>query len=72
MPDRKLSARYPTDLPAWQKLKSHYKDDMKKRHIGDLFKSDAQRAGKSRLTIRPGADQVPLVRLSVKWMNLRI
>ena len=43
MPDKKLSARYPTDLPAWQKLKAHYRDDMKKRRIADLFARDKKR-----------------------------
>lgn len=46
MPDRKLSARYPTDLPAWQRLKTHYRDDMKKRRIGDLFARDKKRVEK--------------------------
>jgi glucose-6-phosphate isomerase len=43
VPDKKLSARYPTDLPAWQKLKAHYRDDMKKRRIADLFARDKKR-----------------------------
>jgi glucose-6-phosphate isomerase len=43
VPDKKLSARYPTDLPAWQKLKAHYREDMKKRRIADLFARDRQR-----------------------------
>ena len=46
MPDKKLSARYPTDLPAWQKLKAHYRDDMKKRRIADLFARDKKRPEK--------------------------
>jgi len=45
VPDKKLSARYPTDLPAWQKLKAHYRE-MKKQRIADLFASDEKRAEK--------------------------
>ena len=41
MPD-KLSARYPTDLPAWQKLKEHYRD-MKSQTLGGLFHKDQNR-----------------------------
>lgn len=43
MPEKKLSARYPTDLPAWQALKTHYRDDMKNASLGNLFKKDPQR-----------------------------
>ena len=42
--ERSLSARYPTDLKAWQALKSHYQVDMKKRALADLFARDAGRA----------------------------
>ncbi|MDH5310534.1 MAG: glucose-6-phosphate isomerase, partial [Gammaproteobacteria bacterium] len=52
MPDRKLSARYPTDLPAWRSLKDHYRDRMKNRRIGYLFSKDPQRA--ERYTIEAG------------------
>jgi len=38
----KLSARYPTDLPAWKKLKDHYRD-MKSRTLGELFSRDQNR-----------------------------
>ena len=41
--NRKLSSRYPTDLNAWQGLKSHYAD-MKKRTLAQLFARDADRA----------------------------
>ncbi|NNL62800.1 MAG: glucose-6-phosphate isomerase, partial [Woeseiaceae bacterium] len=41
---RKLSARYPTDLPAWKALQQHYRDDMRHRHLRDLFARDAKRA----------------------------
>ena len=42
---RTLSARYPTDLPAWQALNTHYRDDMKARTLRDLFARSATRAG---------------------------
>ena len=35
--DRKLSARYPTDLAAWKKLAKHYQSDMRDRKLHDLF-----------------------------------
>ena len=41
--DRTLSARYPTDLKAWQALKSH-SADMRKRELAQLFWRDASRA----------------------------
>jgi len=41
--DRQLSARYPTDLRAWQALKTHYAD-MRTREIAHLFTRDASRA----------------------------
>ena len=41
--DRKLSARYPTDLSAWKKLKDHAKE-MRAKHLSDLFSRDKQRA----------------------------
>ena len=47
---RKLSAQYPTDLPAWKKLAAHYRDDMRERHLRDLFSRDKQRAQKFALT----------------------
>ena len=43
---RKLSARYPTDLPAWKKLAKHYRDDMRERQLRDLFSRDKKRAEK--------------------------
>ena len=43
---RKLSARYPTDLPAWKALKAHYSDTMRKKTLRELFARDRQRAGK--------------------------
>jgi glucose-6-phosphate isomerase len=50
--NRHLSARYPTDLKAWQALKDHYRDDMRKRELGALFRKDRKRAG--RLTMTAG------------------
>ncbi|HNP65153.1 MAG TPA: glucose-6-phosphate isomerase [Woeseiaceae bacterium] len=47
--DRKLSARYPTDLPAWKKLAEHYRNDMRKTHLRDLFARDKKRALKFEL-----------------------
>jgi len=50
--DRKLSARYPTDLDAWQELKSHYRDSMRNRHLRDLFSQDRKRT--ERYTLEAG------------------
>jgi glucose-6-phosphate isomerase len=41
--NRRLSARYPADLRAWQALKAHYAD-MKKRELSQLFARDGSRA----------------------------
>ena len=41
MPEQ-LSARYPTDLPAWKKLKDHYRG-IKSRTLGELFSKDQDR-----------------------------
>ncbi|MDE0756023.1 MAG: glucose-6-phosphate isomerase [Woeseiaceae bacterium] len=43
---RKLSARYPTDLLAWKKLAEHYRDDMRERHLRDLFSKSKNREEK--------------------------
>ncbi|MEJ2275965.1 MAG: glucose-6-phosphate isomerase, partial [Woeseiaceae bacterium] len=48
--ERKLSARYPTDLPAWRKLAQHFKKDMRDKHLRDLFARDKKRASRYRLT----------------------
>lgn len=50
--NRKLSARYPTDLEAWQELKRHYRDGMRTRHLRELFKKDRRRA--ERYTLEAG------------------
>ena len=47
---RKLSARYPTDLSAWKKLKTHFKDEMRDRHLRDLFGRSKNRQEKFSLT----------------------
>jgi glucose-6-phosphate isomerase len=44
--DRTLSARYPTDLPAWKKLLVHYRDDMRESDLRKLFSRDKKRAEK--------------------------
>ena len=41
--DRKLSARYPTDLAAWKKLQAHYREDMRERTLRELFARDKKR-----------------------------
>lgn len=43
---RKLSARYPTDLPAWRALKTHWRDEIRHRHLVELFRRDPKRAGR--------------------------
>ena len=47
---RKLSAKYPTDLPAWKKLAEHFKTDMRSKHLRELFAKDKKRAEKFSLT----------------------
>jgi len=41
---KRLSARYPTDLPAWRSLNTHYRDDMKSSVLRELFAADSRRA----------------------------
>jgi len=41
--ERKLSVRYPTDLPAWKSLAQHYKIDMREKSLRDLFARDKKR-----------------------------
>jgi len=43
VPDKILSAKFPTDLPSWQALQTHYRDDMKSRSLSDLFQRSQQR-----------------------------
>ena len=40
---RKLSARYPTDLSAWQALNAHYRDSMRAKTLAALFARDKDR-----------------------------
>ena len=40
---RQLSARYPTDLPSWKALKSHWREDMRSARLTDLFAADPLR-----------------------------
>jgi glucose-6-phosphate isomerase len=47
---RKLSARYPTDLGAWQALKKHYRESMRSKDLGSLFSRDKERAARFTLT----------------------
>jgi glucose-6-phosphate isomerase len=47
---RKLSARYPTDLAAWQALKKHYRESMRSKSVKSLFSRDKERARKFTLT----------------------
>ena len=42
--DRRTSARYPTDLKAWQALKAHYRDTMRDTSLKALFARDKGRA----------------------------
>ncbi len=39
-----LSARYPTDLPAWGALKKHYREDLRRLSLQDLFIADNKRS----------------------------
>ncbi len=48
--DRKLSARYPTDLAAWKSLAKHYRDEMRERTLRQMFARDAKRAERFSVT----------------------
>lgn len=43
MPDKKLSAKFPTDLGSWQALQKHYRNEIRSVSLGDLFHHDQQR-----------------------------
>jgi hypothetical protein len=43
VPERRISARYPTDLPAWQALKSLYRDELKNADMRARFARDKAR-----------------------------
>jgi glucose-6-phosphate isomerase len=45
----KMSARYPTDLPSWSLLKSHWRDEMKDASMRSLFARDKERFENSSL-----------------------
>lgn len=47
---RRLSARYPTDLGAWQALKKHYRETMRAKELASLFARDRARAAKFTLS----------------------
>ena len=42
--NRKLSARYPTDLPAWKRLVHHHRDEIRHRELRYMFARDKKRA----------------------------
>ncbi len=56
MPDgyteRKLSARYPTDLRAWRALKKHQRHELGRRTLAELFRKDHKRV--ERFTLEAG------------------
>ncbi|MEX2123401.1 MAG: glucose-6-phosphate isomerase [Woeseia sp.] len=41
--DGRSSTGYPTDLPSWQALRAHWRDDMKSRSLPELFSRDKKR-----------------------------
>ena len=41
--ERKLTARYPTDLAAWKSLAMHYREDMHDKTLRELFARDKKR-----------------------------
>ncbi|MDH3440358.1 MAG: glucose-6-phosphate isomerase [Gammaproteobacteria bacterium] len=43
MAESALSPGFPTDLPSWQALEDHYRDDMQSKQISDLFARNQQR-----------------------------
>ena len=44
--NRKLTAKYPTDLKAWQALQEHHREVMQGKSLRELFATDKDRAGK--------------------------
>ena len=48
--ERRLSARYPVDLPAWKALRAHHREDMRSRSLRALFARDAKRADRLAIT----------------------
>ena len=43
MTERDLSTQFPVDLPSWQSLEKHYRDDMKSKLLADLFRRNQRR-----------------------------
>ena len=43
MTKRELTDAYPTDLPAWQALEEHCRDDMRSSRLRDLFVKNRDR-----------------------------
>ena len=43
MTKSELTDAYPTDLPAWQALEEHYRDDMRSSRLRDLFVNNRDR-----------------------------
>lgn len=43
MPDRAMTPAHPTDLPSWQALQEHCKNDMQSRALRELFELNEQR-----------------------------
>jgi glucose-6-phosphate isomerase len=68
--ERKLSSRYPTDLKAWQSLKSHYRHDIRHRSLKDLFRRHKARA--SRLQLSAGALTLDYSKNHVTSKTLRL
>ncbi|MBT8079814.1 MAG: glucose-6-phosphate isomerase [Gammaproteobacteria bacterium] len=70
MPERKLSARYPTDLAAWRKLREHFREDMRKRTLRDLFMRDSSRF--SRFSRQFGSLHIDLSKNLVSAKTLKL
>ena len=55
--ERKLSARYPTDLPSWEALKAHHRDEIRSASLRRLFSRDRKRfEGRSEVLRAPRPD----------------
>jgi glucose-6-phosphate isomerase len=68
--NRTLSTRYPTDLKSWQALKSHYRGDLRKRQLADLFRRDRNRAERLTLTAGDLAVDYSKNHVTAKTMNM--
>lgn len=67
---RNFSARYPTDLPAWKKLATHFRDDMRSRHLSDLFSRGKNRA--DRFVLQSGDLRLDYSKNHVNATTLRL